>query len=59
MGSSSAGQGLCPVLLINAAFDVGLQPHAEDFAKRLRDCGAQARHGRGGSEMDGKCLGNL
>ncbi|CAL1172115.1 unnamed protein product [Cladocopium goreaui] len=39
--SSSQLEGLCPVLLINAAFDVGLQPHAEDFAKRLRQCGAQ------------------
>ena len=29
------------MLLINAAFDVGLQAHADDFAQRLRQCGAQ------------------
>ncbi|CAJ1364354.1 unnamed protein product [Effrenium voratum] len=33
--------GLCPVLLLNAQWDVGLRGHAEDFARRLRACGAE------------------
>jgi len=40
-GRAQPLRDLCPVLLINAAFDVGLQAHADDFAQRLRQCGAQ------------------
>lgn len=36
---------MCPTLLVNASFDVGLQSHAFEFAEVLRQCGAKEVEG--------------